>query len=391
MIMRDIKNKKILMVFIVSILIGALIPTLKNNKLVEPQSTIDNKDEILSNTVKKCQEEEDCFNREFREIAKKYDYEIAFEVLKKLIYKNPKFSYCHFMAHSIGHGAYEKNPDRWNTTLNNISDECSYGAAHGILEQYASTLREQNESLLSGNIMREICKDQRSSCGHILGHVVLIETEADVPEAIKACDALDEEYNRWCINGIFMEHVYPQTLVQHGLAESSRLRTSGRLSEFSALCNSFQNIKVASICWGEISRGAIAEFGSNWNKMLEFCDTAPLSQSRKICKDRVVETLVVSRNFDIIPLKDLCRADNAEFEKTCYIKLIGGKMDNDVILENDKAANFCLSLEPTFQESCFRQIGQSLANRDIKNETINVVCKSVPSEYQNNCRRGWES
>ncbi len=389
--MRAIGRKSIFVIFAISILLGILLPSIVRAKFIPLQNSGYDPGEILSSAVKKCRDKADCYNQEFREIAKKYDYEIAFGVLEKLVREKPQFSYCHFMAHSIGHGAYEKNPEKWNTTLNKVPKECSYGAAHGLLEQYAASLREKNQSLISKKIISEICKGQRTSCGHILGHVLLVETEADVPQAIMACGALEGEYNRWCIHGIFMEHVYPTTLVQHGLVEQSRLETSGRLTEFSAFCNSFKEEKTNSTCWGEISRGAISEYGDNWDNILGFCDTAPLVESIKTCKDRVVESLVVSRNFEIMPLKPLCRAEDIEFEKTCYIKLIGGKMDNDIIIEDDKAVKFCLSLGSGFQQPCFRQIGQSLMNRKIESNIVDVVCKYAPVEYQNDCRRGYQS
>jgi hypothetical protein len=160
------------------------------------------------------------------------------------------------------------------------------------------------------------------------------------------------------------------------------------LSEFSSFCNSFTDPLITSTCWGEISRGAIAEYKDNWVSILGFCDTAPLLQSRQKCKDRVVESLVVSKNFDIMPLKELCLASNSnqEFENNCYSRLIRGKMDNDIVIENDKAVEFCLSLERQFQKSCFRQIGASFKDRKVHSKTVDIVCRSAPAEYQNTCR-----
>lgn len=388
--MGNVGFKKIGFIFIASFIFGVLISIFLINFSFSSKKTKTLPDQslILNELINKCQNKSNCYDNELEKITLKYDYNFAFEILNKLVHDQPKFSYCHFMAHSIGHGAYEKDPQHWQTTLNKLPQECSYGASHGLLEQYAKSLHENNQSLISNDVMNKICKDQTSSCGHVLGHIVLVETKADAHKAITACHNLEGDYYRWCLNGVFMEYVYPQTLVQHGLVESSKLKTSGRLSEFSSFCSSFKEELVSSICWGEISRAAISEYGKNWENILGFCDSAPISESRRICKDRVIESLVVSTSFDIQNLKPLCssyKLDN-DFEKNCYIRLISGKMENDLVIEDEKGARFCLSLGQALYESCFKQIGNSVVRRNLKSTTVDIICKPAPSEYQDDCR-----
>lgn len=388
MIMRNKQRKKIIVIFALSIILGFL-GSFAFSKARPVQKDNKNADSLLSETVNKCQNKSACYDLALEKITLEYNFTLAFSVLDKLVRIKPEFSYCHFMAHAIGHGAYEKDPKNWQTTLNKLPKVCSYGASHGLLEQYSSVLHKNNESLISGAVMNKICENQTTSCGHVLGHIVLVETKADVPNAITSCHNLKEEYYKWCLNGAFMEYVYPQALVQHGLVENSRINTAGRLTEFSEFCNSFKDNVVSTVCWGEISRGAIATYGENWESILSFCDTAPLATAEKKCKDRVIESLVVSRNFEIIPLKLLCQSykSDPDFEKNCYIRLISGKLENDLILENDKSADFCKSLTLEFQESCFRQIGSSLSKRNLRNKTVDIVCKPAPLEFKDDCRR----
>lgn len=389
------KNNKLYLffVFLIGVFLGVFITfiyihhpkdyTSKDNKALIKYDT----EKIYGATEKICKNNESCYTKQFQKITLKYDYTTAFAVLKKLVHEKPKFSFCHFMAHSIGQGAYEKDPKNWQTTMNQIPQDCSYGAFHGMLEAYSANLRKKNESLISKNILTKICENQIPSCGHIIGHILLVETRANIPKAITACEAFKGAYYTWCVNGIFMEYAYPKTLVQHGLSDNSKLVSTNRLPEFSSYCSSFKDPKISSICWGEISRGAIADYKSDWGKIFDFCDSAPAPISSETCKNRTVEMLSVSSNFEIMHLKPICKlGKDTAFERGCYSRLVGGKATNQIDIEDDSLVSFCNSLEVELQKSCFVQIGTALKRRSIKIEAVNVICKSAPSKYQSFCR-----
>jgi hypothetical protein len=230
------KNIYLAALFLISVSVSFLAFSSAGSATIPPNET-DAKivNQVFENSVAGCANNQDCYSKKFYQITLKYGHETAFSILDRLVSQKPEYSYCHFFAHAIGHGAYEKDPANWRNTLNSISQTCSYGAFHGILEQYAYTLQSKEENITDKKVLQGICDGKMGSCPHILGHIILVYEEADVVKSVGTCQAFKDESYKWCLNGVFMEHTYPKTLVEHGLRDKSALNTSGKLPSLKIL------------------------------------------------------------------------------------------------------------------------------------------------------------
>lgn len=131
-------------------------------------------------------------------------------------------SECHVISHSIGRYTYTK--------YNNVGDAfeacdltCNSGCYHGIMERmfFSDGDLEEGTQHLSYEKLAEkaphICDRSRFDnptefvifqCYHGLGHAINYFSRYDLDQALRVCDLIDREYDRYaCYGGVFMENV----------------------------------------------------------------------------------------------------------------------------------------------------------------------------------------
>lgn len=299
---------------------------------------------------------ENCYAEEFKKLAERNGPEFAFQVLDNLQKIDPDSIGCHLMAHGIGTGAYRREPNNWRTLIQNINSSCSYGAPHGVLESYVLTLPEKS---LKRDIIPTICgQTPRADCNHIIGHLLLVQTEAEVDKALNLCEVFtDSRQNSYCISGVFMEYQTAINLVAHDLVPESWLNWPPRLGELERLCRSY-NGKLGEGCWEEIVHVALVKFNNDPKRIFDFCSTAPMPNGVKRCKYHSIGIIGASRNFDLASLKSICsipQKDDPNFEQECYPALIASSLST-IPSAVPEAISFCNSLNSQFQQSCFSMI-----------------------------------
>ena len=171
-------------------------------------------EEIANQTKKECKDadlprgvdELNCYAEQFEDISIKYGSKYAFKVLSALQKIDKEALNCHFIAHGIGWGAYKKHKNDLGTQITSMDTSCSYGAIHGILEQYIATLPEGK---LNKNYLTDICgSNPNANCVHGIGHIILVETKGDMEAAVELCSAFQQEGpHQMCLNGAYMEHM----------------------------------------------------------------------------------------------------------------------------------------------------------------------------------------
>ena len=336
---------------------------------------------------KKVSEKLPCYSKQFEGISFENGPEFAFEVLDELQRIDETAKVCHVIAHGIGWGAYERNPSDWKELVANINPTCVYGALHGILERHIQNLpgRKINKETVS-----EFCESNPNpGCIHAVGHLLLVETENDIDDAIKFCyEYPTKKYHRhYCMTGIFMEHMIGDNLLQHGIYDQAR-RTKwyANFSGFEGMCRS-QKGENATACWEELIHASTINFRGDPVRVFEHCNSAQTFEGAKLCRRHAIGDLVSMNKRNLSKLKFMCsisQGNDSSFEKYCYSMMATSVSFSSPPEYLGPVVDFCSSLDRKFQSACFSAIGNTLKKRRIPKERIGELCDSA-NEFKEHC------
>lgn len=329
-----------------------------------------------------------CYSEEFQNIAYKNGPDYAFEVLFALQKKDSTARICHLIAHGIGWGTYERNPDDWQNQIASINPTCVYGGIHGILEQYIYDLPEGN---LTKEVIPNICKANPSpACIHAVGHLTTVEAQDDLDKAIELCSAFPKAKRKrhYCLTGTFMEHMIAENLVEHGYYPQSRRKNWYRLiDDFEKLCRSY-NGENATACWTEIVHASAIKFRGNPKKIFDFCNAFHVQEGAKRCKRHAITEIISKHDYNISSIKYMCaieQPNDPSFERDCYVNLVALKFFHISPKEAVDIIDFCLSLDSKFHNSCFSQMGKMFRKLSVSKDEIFEICQNVPVKFKSKC------
>src|SRR3989344_1106746 len=327
---------------------------------------------------------ENCYAKEMRSIAARYGPDYALRVLFALQKIDVDAQGCHLIAHGIGWGTFQYSPKNWQKQVQTLYPGCSYGAVHGVIESYVSTLPDKR---LSEDIVPIICGEKpRADCNHIVGHLVLVEAQGDIDKALGICEVfLDQRQRMHCETGVFMENETDLGLIEHGYVDSSWQNGPGRVPYLEKLCRSYEG-EQGLACWTEISHVAAVAFKNDAKKFFDFCSTAPVSDSAKSCKRHGIGILTAALKFDLEKLPAMCKLpqnNDPTFESDCYLHITGSTLGS-VPEQADKVLGFCKTLPNELQTYCFSQIAIANKNGAISANKLSQLCAGV-TEFKDWC------
>lgn len=374
-------------VFVVGFVLAALIMVVVFYNPGTTQQTKLSVEKIAANTMEACSKKskETCYASAFSDLALENGHEYAFNTLFALQKIDVDARGCHLIAHSIGKSAYKNNPEKWQELINTMPPVCSYGAIHGVIENYVTSLSKDTIDILP-----IICGPKpRADCNHIVGHLALVETHADIDPALDICSKFTNDYQReFCLTGVFMEYQTALNLIEHGYAPKSWLNWPARVDELEAICRTYDG-ENATACWKEIVHAALVKFKNDPQKIFDFCNSAQIEEGAKQCKRHALGIMAAGARFDLELLKYSCKLKQPDFdpsfEKDCYTNLVASELSSIPVDEADNIIPFCSSLDPQYREGCFSQIGGTLRALGAVPEKIEKLCQLAPDEYKNKC------
>lgn len=321
----------------------------------------ESKSDIAARIKSKCTSgpiggKETCYSKEFEGLASKQGPKFSFDVLHLLQGIDPKAKGCHLISHGIGEGSYRRDPKNWQGLIENMPMECNYGSIHGVIQGYIGSLPDKT---LTKEIIPSICgQNPRADCNHIVGHLILVETDTDVSKALDFCEVFSDVGQRdFCQTGVFMEYSTALNLINHGLVPKSWLNWPARLDEIEKLCRSYDREKAIN-CWTEIVHVALVKFNNDPNLIFNLCDKAPLAEATKRCKRHSLGVMAASRQFDLANLKYIChipQKNDSNFEDECYGDFVSSTLSTIPTMISE-VVSFCRSLDKKFESSCLSVI-----------------------------------
>jgi hypothetical protein len=329
-----------------------------------------------------------CYSDMFSRLAKEYDLNFTLEILEAINKKDQRLTDCHVIAHKIMTEEVEKHPDKWQQLLKIVDPNiCNYGFIHGIIE---GKMRVDPTFTLNPKTIPSFCeamlteKGSRGvdqTCAHIVGHVILVQTHADIVEAVKICQSIPVYLQKECASGIFMENFTRENLVAHGIAEFVPWDDQ-TIAEIENICRQYDG-NIAYGCWQEISHLYNHRARLTPYLVLQDCKHAPSETLQKACFLHAVATFIQNPSFDISDFASVCTvfSDNS-FVGQCMSTAVKSLLNSSI--EPRKAAiSFCLAQKKRKNE-CFYMIHDFLSMK-LKKREIQSYCSNVPKNYRPYC------
>ena len=309
---------------------------------------------------------ETCYSKQFQQLASQQGPVAAFKILGKLQSIDPSAQGCHLIAHGIGWGTFQGHPQDWQNEIQTMNPSCNYGAIHGVMEGY---LASQPDHTLNKQSLPDFCgPTPRADCNHIIGHLTLVETRGNVPQALDLCDTFKNNPTQldFCYTGVFMEEETALNLVEHGFADNSWLNWPARLPELTKMCLGTSGEK-GEACWTELVHVIAASFENNPKQVFDYCSTNPDAVAASRCKRHGIGIMAAASNFNLMQLKSMCdlsQAHDSSFKNDCYVQLAASDLST-IPNDQNKVTEFCNSLEADYQKDCLNQVKFSTNyNRD---------------------------
>ena len=291
------------------------------------------------------------------------------------------------MAHGVGNGIYDKNPENWQDEIGKASSECSYGEIHGILEGYSSS----GNNPFDKNRIPEICaKNHDPACYHGLGHVLIVQMGNDLQKAAKLCYELSAQgASDNCQKGVFMENMIGQSLEDHGLVSAERRKFFfNHLPEFEKLCATQTNPDFIRACWTETIHASVTKFHGDAGKVFEFCALAQTPDAAKGCRLHSLAELVPRSGFDPFKAQYICKipvTNEPGFEGDCYYMIANVIMANSTS-KLGQATNYCLGLDQEYSGACVATVKRQLRLLKAQDpEKADAICQNSGGLGQTVC------
>lgn len=333
-----------------------------------------------------------CYFTEFKPLAKKHDLVFAKKTLYALQNLDENIKACHSIAHTISLSAIEKDPENWEQLFNNQDpEECSGGFYHGILEGHA---RYDSSFQISGEEITNICTGKSNSyiegsCVHIFGHILLVESNNDLKEALEKCSKINSKETAQCYSGVFMENMTRENLKEHGLATQFNW-TIESAKDYEKLCDNFSYAQ-AKACWGEMGYMYSAIYNDDPTIVLQQCRRAGNDEFIGKCYFNATAKIPQTSNNQLF-VNSICQAyiTNPQFFPTnedpmdyCMSRVINALLSTSLTFF-EKANSFCSSFNLKESENCFQIIGRNLSEK-IELVEQEKLCQKAPENMQKQC------
>jgi len=300
---------------------------------------------------------EGCYIQEFKKLSETKDIPYLTNVLLAVQKRDPQAQKCHYIAHAIALIKVSENVNGWKDILKNVDiSSCAEGFLHGVIEARIGNKSIANSPKEINEICAEVNKGTRQEygCSHIMGHFILVDTFANIPNALKTCDTLsksnDRTFKEECYAGVFMEFADRGNLEAHHITKIQAW-TSDFAKNYKFECLKYNGLQGRA-CWKILGRMYAPLLKADPQTVFAACGQAPSNEYHWYCYLRAAGMMPQSPGFKEENFKNICSQWKDE-------KLFS--ICNEFLIEN------LLSVSPTYKP------------------LLLSYCQAIPSNYQKNC------
>lgn len=347
------------------------------------------KEDFTGNVINECQNHRDwrdCYGQKLAFYNKTQPISDTLLILEGIKNNDLKTRDCHLIAHYIASEETAKDPGNWLDLFQHVDqNSCVGGFIHGALE---GKKRFDPDFKLNIATIPEICHtinrhsgdNNLDPCAHAIGHLLLVENYGSITEAVNICKSLPDSIKASCSNGVFMENITRENLIDHDLAKPISYDEESALT-LEYLCRSHSRQEELS-CWREISHIYAPLAKNNIKKVYQLCLKAPSDNTRDECYLHSFNSVLPGNDFSSEDLKQICMPYiNTEKVNACIEKAV-----TVFTLSNsyDQTKEFCSQFNEDQKRYCITVFGQKLSNVvDIDNQSL--ICQNLKLEYRESC------
>lgn len=376
-----LNSKSSLFILLILILVGTFFINKQQTSILKEAQRIFN---TCTNT-----DREKCYKEEFTKLTEAKDIFFAEQTLYALQELDPIVRHCHVLSHEISRVATRKNPAKWRELIDKVNpNTCGAGFLHGVLEAH---IGDDPDFRIDASVINDICgkegKDfKERTCAHILGHLVMVDNDANMERSLDICSGLqDRQMLKECYTGVFMEDSFKTNLVDHGLAEIP-VRDKQRMEAQRERCLKYSDVAGVA-CWIDLAE-IFAEY-YNYDPQITYrsCYQAPEKEAQVECYFKAVVLIAVSPSFDDSEnLLEICQpySEDKNFYSRCTNFIISSLMYYSPKF-SDRGVKLCSNIADSYKEYCFQTLGEKLKMNVTERAARQEFCSGTPSRYLQFC------
>ena len=203
--------------------------------------------------------------------------------------------------------------------------------------------------------------------------MLLVQENDNIPKSLDICSKVEQELQKECFVGVFMEEINRENLSIHGLAERTTWNDE-YAQRVEDICLSY-NAEKASACWQTIS-SVYGLISGNEVQLRSHCHRAPNSSDQKKCfmyGAGFMAFLKARNDEDLSNLPSYCDefSNRGEYQECVFF--IVDTVINSSVNFTDKLTSFCQKIMVDSKEYCFKTILKSLG-KYLTNEKVENYC-----------------
>ncbi len=366
-----------------------------------PQKSIK---EFASLMIEACKDSEykpTCYETEVPKLVRELPTEEIFNVVREIRREDPKYLYCHVLAHELGRYEVSLDPNKWLDVIAKGPTDglCSNGFAHGAIvtrfndedlskEEFDSALTdlsiacETREGFDPTDLTKAICY-------HGIGHVLIHMTLAEVAESVQACEVIGKkedgrDYRQLCTEGVYMQLFQPLEPEDYALVDMLHLKPSREnLEEFCT--KSSQNDAQYGACWRE----AWPFFGADVytsEGITSYCSVLSASQSRDLC---YVSAFTINGRHNLEnpeKMATTCNGLPETYKGNCFSRGANAYPEEDQNLVEEGIAMCARANTGSAQDECYSFLANVASfNFHPGSEPFEKLCSLLPAKFKQEC------
>ena len=347
--------------------------------------------------VETCTQEEvssECYEREIPKLYPQLSVDKVFDVVRYIRRNDMSYQFCHVAAHFVGERVVADDPNSWTSSMRlNPSDGlCSNGFIHGVIggrfradvltdETLEHHIQDFSRACAASDGWNPSELDQ-AICHHGMGHLYMFITDADVEKSLSLCErTTDEQYQRVCIEGVFMQIYQPLEPDDYVLIE--RLDPKPTKDTVREYCARYEEDEHEGAClresWPFVQEGIWDGTGIS-----EFCSGHPNDEETQKC---YVTGITIASRFSLqndSAATDVCSYIPDEHTGLCFTTFARSLIEEDRSTGTEAVAR-CMSAPTQYQDVCISNLIATAHFMFGDSSHGTSFCEAVPPTYTNSC------